>query len=60
VDKDWHERYGHIPLKLFSQIDEAPAGISKRKISCDACAKEKSTKAVSPKQTQIKTNHILE
>jgi hypothetical protein len=51
VDKDWYERYSHIPLKLFSQIDEALAGISKQKISCDACAKGKSTKAASPKQT---------
>jgi hypothetical protein len=59
VDKDWHKRYGHILLKLFSQMDEAPAGKSKRKIICEDCAKGNSTKAVSRKQTQIRTSHVL-
>jgi hypothetical protein len=50
VDTDWQERYCHILLKLFSWIDQVPVKNSKDKISYNACAKGKSTRAVSPKQ----------
>jgi hypothetical protein len=50
IDQGWHERYGHLPLKQFSKIGEAPRGIVGRSISCDVCEKGKSTKAASPKQ----------
>ena len=56
---DWHERYGHIPLSVFRKIKEAPEGIYKHSLQCDACIRGKLAQPPSPKhQDPIRTTRV--
>jgi hypothetical protein len=62
VVEEWHKRCGHLPLKSFYSIQEAPPGLAVHKsLECEACAKGKSAKSARKTQTNpICTTRPLE
>jgi hypothetical protein len=59
--REWHGRYGHLPLKAFSRIPEAPPDLINANLHCDACEKGKSTKSNSSAQKEpVRTEASLE
>jgi transposase InsO family protein len=58
VVEEWHKRYGHLPLKSFYSIQEAPPGLATHKsLECQG----KSVKSASKTQTNpIRTTRPLE
>ena len=43
--KTWHQQYGHIPVRLFAGIEEAPPGLSTFfNFQCESCIKSNQPK----------------
>jgi len=56
TDAEWHERYGHLPLAVFSKVPEAPPSLRASKYQCDAW---KTTKPPAPAQEiKIRTHRV--